>query len=163
VCGFGAGPVIGVPGATYLISSTGGPLQTFGILGLTYVVLVGGAAFFMTNSPETHEADRRTPPGQESDRATEQRSWDLRGALRTWQWYALWIMILLNATAGLAIISDAKAMAASFGGASAVLASTFVVIVALADVAGRLFWPTLPDDVPIAGCGVTVIAAAWCG
>jgi OFA family oxalate/formate antiporter-like MFS transporter len=151
VCGFGAGPVIGVPGATYLISSTGGPLQTFGILGLTYVVLVGGAAFFMTNSPEDHEPDRRTPPGQVSDRATEQRSWDFRGALRTWQWYAMWIMLLLNATAGLAIISDAKAMAAEVGGASAILASTFVVIVALADVAGRLFWPTLSDRIGPSG------------
>ena len=147
VCGFGAGPVIGVPVATYLISSTGGPLQTFGILGLTYVVLVGGAAFFMTNSPEDHEPDGRRPSWHESHRATERRSWDFRRAVRTRQWYAMWIMLLLNATAGLAIISDAKAMAASIGGASTVLASTFVVLLALADVTGRLFWPTLTDRI----------------
>jgi len=146
VCGFGAGPVIGVPTANYLVSSTGGPLQTFGILGMAYVVLVGGAALFMKN-PQDHEPDGRRPSWHESDRATERRSWDFRGALRTWQWYTMWIMLLLNATAGLAIISDAKAMAASIGGASAVLASTFVVIVALADVTGRLFWPTLTDRI----------------
>jgi len=147
VCGFGAGPAIGVPAANYLISSAGGPLQAFGILGLAYVVLVGGAALFMKNPPEDHQPDRLQRPGQESDKATEQHSWDFRGALRTWQWYAMWIMLFLNATAGLAIISDAKEMAASIGGASAAFASTFVVLVALADVAGRLFWPALSDRI----------------
>jgi len=147
VCGFGAGPAIGVPTANYLISSTGGPLQTFGILGLAYIVVVGGAALFMKNPPEDHEPDGNAPPMQESDRAAERRSWDFRGALRTWQWYAMWIMLFLNATAGLAIISDAKAMAAEVGGASAVLASAFVVLLALADVAGRLFWPALSDRI----------------
>src|SRR5215218_7017674 len=105
VCGFGAGPVIGVPTANYLVSSTGGPLQTFGILGMAYVVLVGGAALFMKNPQDDHEPDGNAPPMQESDRAAERRSWDFRGALRTWQWYAMWIMLFLNATAGLAIIS----------------------------------------------------------
>jgi MFS transporter, OFA family, oxalate/formate antiporter len=147
VCGFGAGPAIGVPAATYLISSTGGPLQAFGILGLAYVVLVGGAALFMKNPPENHRRDERGPPEWESGIATERRSWDFRGALRTWQWYVMWIMLFLNTTAGLAIISDAKAMAASISGASAVLASAFVVIVALADVTGRLFWPSLSDRI----------------
>ena len=139
MCGFGAGPAIGVPAATYLISSTGGPLQAFGILGLAYVVLVGGAALFMKNPPENHRRDERGPPEWESGIATERRSWDFRGALRTWQWYAMWMMLFVNTTAGLAIISDAKAMTASISGASAVLASAFVVIVALADVTGRLF------------------------
>jgi OFA family oxalate/formate antiporter-like MFS transporter len=147
VCGFGAGPAIGVPTANYLISSTGGPLQAFGMLGLAYVVLVGGAALFMINPPEDHRLDERRPPEWESDKATEQRSWDFRGALRTWQWYAMWIMLFVNTTAGLAIISDAKAMAAEVGGASAIFASAFVVIVALADVAGRIFWPTLSDRI----------------
>jgi MFS transporter, OFA family, oxalate/formate antiporter len=147
VCGFGAGPAIAVPTANYLISSTGGPLQTFGILGLAYIVLVGGAAFFMKNPPEDHEPRGRRLAWQERDETAEQRSWDFRGALRTWQFYAMWIILFLNATAGLAIISDAKAMATSISGASAVLASAFVVLVALADVTGRLFWPALSDKI----------------
>jgi OFA family oxalate/formate antiporter-like MFS transporter len=56
-------------------------------------------------------------------------------------------MFFLNTTAGLAIISDAKAMAASIGGGTAALASAFVVIVAVADTTGRLFWPTLSDKI----------------
>jgi OFA family oxalate/formate antiporter-like MFS transporter len=139
VCGFGAGSAINVPIATSLISSTGGPLQTFGILGLAYVVVVGGAASLVKDPPEGREL-----PEQESDKAAE-RAWDFRWALKTWQWYALWAIFFLNVSAGLAIISDAKAMAASIGGASAALASAFVVLVAVADSTGRLFWPALSD------------------
>jgi OFA family oxalate/formate antiporter-like MFS transporter len=67
--------------------------------------------------------------------------------LRTWKWYALWAIFFHNVSAGLAIISDAKAMAASLGGASATLASAFVVMVAVADSTGRLFWHALSDRV----------------
>jgi OFA family oxalate/formate antiporter-like MFS transporter len=44
VLGFGAGPTIGAPLATVLISSTGGPLSAFRILGAAYAVVIGGAA-----------------------------------------------------------------------------------------------------------------------
>ena len=60
---------------------------------------------------------------------------------------ALWAIFFLNVSAGLAILSDAKAMAASIGGASAALASTFVVVLAAADSTGRLLWPALSDRV----------------
>jgi OFA family oxalate/formate antiporter-like MFS transporter len=146
VCGFGAGSAINVPVATSLISSTGGPLSTFGVLGLAYAVLIGGAASLVKDPPEPREPEGRELPEQMSDKVAE-RAWDFRGALKTWQWYALWTMFFLNVSAGLAIISDAKAMAASIGGASAALASAFVVLVAVADSTGRLFWPALSDRI----------------
>jgi OFA family oxalate/formate antiporter-like MFS transporter len=142
VFGFGAGSAINVPVAEALISSTGGPLRAFGILGLAYVVLVGGAAaFLVTDLPEGPE--RQEPV----ETAATPLAWDFQGALKTWQWYALWAIFFLNVSAGLAIISDAKAMAASIGGASATLASAFVVMVAVADSTGRLFWPALSDRI----------------
>jgi OFA family oxalate/formate antiporter-like MFS transporter len=141
VFGFGAGSAINVPVAEALISSTGGPLRAFGILGLAYVVLVGGAAFLVRNLPEDPESQGAV------DTAALPLAWDFQGALRTWQWYALWAIFFLNVSAGLAIISDAKAMAASIGGASATLASAFVVMVAVADSTGRLFWPALSDRI----------------
>jgi MFS transporter, OFA family, oxalate/formate antiporter len=140
VFGFGAGSAINVPVAEALISSTGGPLRAFGILGLAYVVLVGGAAFLVRNLPEDPESQEAV------DTAALPLAWDFQGALKTWQWYALWA-IFFNVSAGLAIISDAKAMAASIGGASATLASAFVVMVAVADSTGRLFWPALSDRI----------------
>jgi MFS transporter, OFA family, oxalate/formate antiporter len=67
--------------------------------------------------------------------------------LGTWQWYALWVVFLLNTTAGVAVYSDAKAMAGSIGGATAAVASGFVMIVAVSDTAGRLVWPILSDKI----------------
>ncbi len=143
VCGFGAGSAINVPIITTLMPLTGGPLPTFGFLGVAYAVLVGGAASFMKDPPE----DRKLAGWENGKPAAAPPAWDLRGALKTWQWYALWAMFFLNTTAGLAILSDARAMAASLGGGTAALASAFVVIVAVADTTGRLFWPTLSDRI----------------
>jgi len=56
-------------------------------------------------------------------------------------------VFLLNTTAGVAVYSDAKAMADSIGGATAAVASGFVMIVALSDTAGRLVWPILSDKI----------------
>jgi nitrate/nitrite transporter NarK len=56
-------------------------------------------------------------------------------------------VFLLNTTVGLAIYSDAKAMAGSIGGATAAVATAFVVVVSLSDTAGRLVWPILSDRI----------------
>jgi OFA family oxalate/formate antiporter-like MFS transporter len=120
---------------------------------VAYAVLVGGAASFMKDPPADRKLGGLEPPGRENGKAAPAAAapaavaWDLRGALKTWQWYALWAMFFMNTTAGLAILSDAKAMAASIGGGTATLASAFVVIVAAADTTGRLFWPTLSDKI----------------
>ena len=149
VFGFGAGSAINVPVAEALISSAGGPLEAFGILGLAYVVLVGGAAFLVRNAPEEPEGHKPAEQGVEAAAAAPAvaPAWGFRRVVRTWQWHALWAIFFLNISAGLAIISDAKAMAASIGGASATLASAFVVLLAVADSTGRLFWPALSDRI----------------
>ncbi|HEX2182276.1 MAG TPA: OFA family MFS transporter [Rubrobacteraceae bacterium] len=149
VCGFGAGSAINVPVAEALLSSTGDPLRTFGILGVAYAALIGGAAFLVRDPPLGPEGQK--PAGS----AAAGRSWGFRGVVRTWQWYAMLAIFCLNVSAGLAIISDAKAIAASVGGASAALASAFVVMLAVADTTGRLFWPALSDRI---GQGAVFVA-----
>jgi OFA family oxalate/formate antiporter-like MFS transporter len=56
-------------------------------------------------------------------------------------------VFFLNTTAGLAILSDARVMAGSIGGASAAVAAAFVAIISVADAAGRLLWPALSDRI----------------
>lgn len=147
VVGFGIGPVINVPLISTILSATGGPFRTFGVLGLSYAVLIGGAAWFVRNPPEDHEPLVLDHREQGQDAEPKETPYDLRGALRTWQWYALWVVFLLNTTVGLAIYSDAKAMAGSIGEATAAVASVFVVVVSLSDTAGRLVWPLLSDRI----------------
>ena len=47
VVGFGIGPVINVPLISTILSTTGGPFRTFAVLGFSYAVLIGGAAWFV--------------------------------------------------------------------------------------------------------------------
>jgi OFA family oxalate/formate antiporter-like MFS transporter len=56
-------------------------------------------------------------------------------------------VFLLNTTVGVAVYSDARALAGSIGGVTAAVASAFVVVVALSDTAGRLAWPVLSDKI----------------
>jgi len=144
--GFGTGTVVSVPAISLLLSATGGPFPTFGVLGLSYVVLIGGAAWFVRNPPKNRDPASHEPAVAEDD-GTERGSRDLRAALRTWQWYAIWVVFFLNTTVGLAVYSDARAMAGSIGGAPAAFASAFVVVISVSDTAGRLIWPILSDRI----------------
>src|SRR5215204_124276 len=82
VIGFGIGPVINVPLISIILSATGEPFQTFGVLGLSYAALIGGAAWFVRTPLE----DCESPVPEESEQGAEKpvgTSYFLRGALRT--------------------------------------------------------------------------------
>jgi nitrate/nitrite transporter NarK len=79
-------------------------------------------------------------------------AWRLYEAIKTWQLYALWAVFFLNTTTGLAILSEARVMAGSIGGASAALGAAFIMDISVSDAAGRLLWPALSDR--IGGRGV---------
>ena len=145
VAGFGAGALVTAPIARYLVGSVG-LFPTFAILGLIYVVMVVGAALFLKNPPEGWK-----PAGWEPD--TSERSdrsgieFELGGALKTWQWYALWALLFLNVTAGIAIISEASPIAQELTGVSPIVAAGLVSIISIANGAGRFLWAWLSDAI----------------
>jgi hypothetical protein len=109
-----------------------------------FAQLVGGAAFFVRYAPREASLAKRSP-GSNSEKGGD--AWRLSDALKTWQLYALWAVFVLNTTAGLAILSEARVMAASIGGASAALAAVFIMIISASDAMGRLLWPALSDRI----------------
>ncbi len=145
VAGFGGGAFVTALIAKRLVSSVGA-FQTFTILGIIYLVMVVGAALFMRNPPEGYR-----PPGWEPDTAgggdTSGVNYDLGGALKTWQWFALWALLFLNVTAGIAIITEAAPMAETIAGVSAVVAATLVSIISVGNAIGRFFWAWLSDAI----------------
>ena len=143
--GFGMGPLVNVPLMEGLLSATGGPLETFYFLGIIYAALIGGSAWLVRYPPEKVGL-AGDPPGLDSAEKGG-GTWRLRDALKTWQLYALWVVFFLNTTAGLALLSDARVMAGSIGGASAALAAAFIVIISVSDAAGRFLWPALSDKI----------------
>ena len=144
VAGFGAGALLTGPIATNLLIPAVGVLGTFAVLGIVYLVMVGGAALFMVNPPEGWK-----PAGWEPDTSVRRGSsgvdFELGGALKKWQWYALWTILTLNVVAGIAIISQAAPMAQEVTGVSAAVASGLVALISIANGAGRFLWAWFSD------------------
>lgn len=143
VAGFGAGALITAPIASHLIVRVG-VLKTFAILGIAYFIAVTMPAFWMANPP----ADYRPAgwaPSMSQQRQRSQRTYTLRGAIRAWQWYALWLLLFLNSCAGISIISQAAPMAQEITGVSAAVAAGLVGIISIANGSGRFLWAWFSD------------------
>jgi MFS transporter, OFA family, oxalate/formate antiporter len=143
--GFGMGPLINVPLMEGLLSATGGPLKTFYFLGIIYAAVIGCAAWFVRYSSKEASLAGDSTGSDSVEKGGD--AWRLSDALKTWQLYALWAVFFLNTTAGLAILSEARVMAASIGGTSAALAAAFIGIISASDAVGRLLWPALSDKI----------------
>ncbi|HYV10650.1 MAG TPA: MFS transporter, partial [Pyrinomonadaceae bacterium] len=120
VGGFGAGALITAPVATYLIRSVG-VLDTFAYLGGAYLIVTVATGFFMQNPPEDWRPAGWIPAAsQVSQRAGG--DYTLSGALRTWQWYGLWLLLFLNTFAGISVISQEAPIFQELVGVTAVVA-----------------------------------------
>jgi len=143
VAGFGAGAVVTAPIAKRLIASVG-VFETFAILGVIYAVAVIGAAMFIKNPPEGYKPEGWEPDTSErSDRSG--REFEFGQAIKTWQWFALWSLLFLNVTAGIAVISEAAPMAEEIAGASATAAASLVSLIAIFNGFGRFAWASFSD------------------
>jgi MFS transporter, OFA family, oxalate/formate antiporter len=145
VAGFGGGALVTAPIAKQLVQGVG-LFPTFAILGVIYLVMVVGAGLIMKNPPEGWKPEGWEP--EEED--TSERSgvdFELRGALKTWQWYALWALLFLNVTAGISIISEADPIAQELSGVAPATAAWLVSIISIANGAGRFLWAWLSDAI----------------
>lgn len=146
VAGFGAGALLTAPIATALIGSVG-VFPTFAILGVLYTVMVVGASLFLRNPPEGYKPEGWEPPSTQETSGRSGVDYELSGALRTWQWFALWALLFLNVSAGIAIITVASPMAVEITGVSAGVAAGLVSIISIANGAGRFLWAWLSDAI----------------
>jgi OFA family oxalate/formate antiporter-like MFS transporter len=145
VGGFGAGALVTAPVATHLIQSVG-VLQTFAYLGIAYLVITMATGYFMQNPPSGWMPAGWTP----STTQTAQRAamdYTLAGALKTWQWWALWALLFLNTSAGISIISQESPMFQEIGKVSAVVAAGMVGIASIGNAVGRIFWAWISDAI----------------
>ena len=143
VGGFGAGALVTAPIATHLIQTVG-VLKTFSYLGLVYLVVATAAGFFMQNPPDGWLPEGWTPKPKEIGQKTA-KDFTLGQALRTWQWWALWMLLFLNTSAGISVISQEAPMFQEFAKATAIIAAGMVGIVSIGNAAGRVFWAWVSD------------------
>lgn len=143
VGGFGAGALITAPAATLLIKSSG-VSTTFLILGIIYLIAVIVTAQFYRRAPVGYKPAGWEPSAaQVKQRAA--RDFTPGQALGRWQWYALWLMLMLNVSAGIMLISQAAAIGVEITKVSALVAAGLVGTIAIFNGAGRVFWGTVSD------------------
>src|SRR2546421_4145392 len=143
VGGFGAGALITAPVATRLIQSVG-VLSTFAYLGIAYFLITIISGAFMQNPPDGWKPEGWSPSAsQTSQRAGH--DFLLSEALKTWQWYALWLLLFLNTCAGISVISQEAPIFQELTGASAIVAGGMVGVASLGNAVGRVFWAWVSD------------------
>jgi OFA family oxalate/formate antiporter-like MFS transporter len=143
VGGFGAGALITAPVATRLIQSVG-VLSTFAYLGIGYLIVTIISGSFMQNPPDGWKPESWSPTAREtSERAGH--DFVLSEALKTWQWWALWLLLFLNTCAGISVISQEAPIFQELTKVSAVVAAGMVGIASLGNAVGRVFWAWVSD------------------
>jgi OFA family oxalate/formate antiporter-like MFS transporter len=145
VGGFGAGALVTAPIATRLIQSVG-VLHTFAYLGVAYLVITVATGYFMQTPPAGWKPEGWEPSKtQNAQRAAG--DYTLGGALRTWQWWALWLLLFLNTSAGISIISQESPMFQEIAKASVIIAAGMVGIASIGNAVGRIFWAWVSDAI----------------
>lgn len=145
VGGFGAGALVTAPIATRLIQSVG-VLKTFAFLGIAFLIVSIASGYFMQNPPEDWKPEGWTPTASQANQA-HSNSFTLGEALRTWQWWALWLLLFLNTSAGISIISQEAPMFQEFAKVTAIVAGGMVGIVSIGNALGRVFWAWTSDAI----------------
>src|SRR6266480_3084423 len=145
VGGFGAGALITAPVATRLIQSVG-VLSTFAYLGIAFLIEKEIKGLFMRNPPDGWKPEGWTATAsQTSHRAGH--DFTLSEALKTWQWWALWLLLFLNTCAGISIISQEAPLFQELTGVTAVVAASMVGLASIGNAVGRVFWAWVSDSI----------------
>jgi OFA family oxalate/formate antiporter-like MFS transporter len=151
VGGFGAGAFVTAPVATRLIASVG-VMQTFVYMGIAYTVLGVLASLFMVNPDPGWNPEGWS--GLNASKGTEV-SLTLKQAVRTWQWWVLWLILFLNTSAGISLISQESPVFQELAKATVAMAASMVGVVSIGNALGRVLWAWVSDAM---GRRITLIA-----
>jgi OFA family oxalate/formate antiporter-like MFS transporter len=143
VCGYGAGALVMSPLAAREIVALGVP-ATFLTLGIVYLAVVVCAAQFYRNPPQGWRPEGWAPRSAVS-KAASTYDFTVREAMSTPQFWLLWVMLFLNVSAGIMIISQASPMAQQLVGLTPVTAAGIVGVISIFNGLGRVFWAAVSD------------------
>lgn len=152
IMGFGGGAMIAAPLSVKLMETFhamhggSGVTGTFLTLGLIYLLyMMFGVFTVRIPAPEWLPAG--FVPSAHQSKLVSSYNVSVDNAWKTPQFWLLWIMLLVNVTAGIGVLSQASPMAQDFfpGRITAVVAGGFVGLLSIANMAGRFGWSSLSD------------------
>jgi len=128
-----------------------GAAATFLALGIGYFVVMIVAAFlYRVPAPGWKPTGWQPKPAAANGLITSANV-DINQALKTPQFWQLWIMLCFNVTAGIGVIGVAKTMMSEIFGTTmplvvtAAFASTYVLMISVFNMLGRFFWASTSD------------------
>ncbi len=143
--------VPGDPGVYIVGTGSSGAAQTFLSLGIVYFIIMTIAAFSYRIPPEGWSPKGWVPPKDSKSKLVTQNHVHIDQALKTPQFYLLWIVLCFNVTAGIGVIGVAKTMMIEIFGSSlpyivtAAFAGTYVLMISVFNMIGRIFWASMSD------------------
>lgn len=149
IMGFGGGALIASPWSAQMLQSFGsdhsGIALAFLVHGLSYAVFMSlGVLLVRVPRSEDREGAAAGPSAFEGVQVSA------RSAVRTPQFWCLWIVLCMNVTAGIGILEKAAPMITDFFAdtstpVSASAAAGFVALLSAANMAGRIGWSSASD------------------
>lgn len=144
IMGFGFAAAIASPVMDSLIKSVG-TANTFYILGASYFIIMIASSLYLEKPPEGW-----MPEGFEEKQKKSKTKGDLsqltaNEAIKTARFYFLWLMLFINVTCGIAILSAAKPLAQESIGLSTAEAAALVGVLGIFNGLGRIGWASVSD------------------
>ena len=153
IMGFGGGAMIASPLATTLMAyfkatSAQGVVPTFATMGALYFAFMMFGVFTVRVPRPGWTPAGWTPSARPSAMVTTGNVTADR-AIRTPQFWLLWMVLCMNVSAGIGVLGQASPMIQEMfpGRIAAAAAAGFVGLLSLANMAGRIFWSSLSDYV----------------
>ncbi|HTY84339.1 MAG TPA: OFA family MFS transporter [Silvibacterium sp.] len=145
VTGYGAGALLMGPIAAREIGTAGVP-TTFLTFGIAYFFGVIASAQFYANPPVGWKPAGWVPKTAVA-KAAGTYDYTVKEAMATWQVWMLWLMLFLNVSAGIMIISQASPIAQQQVHMTAIAAGTMVGLLGIFNAAGRFLWAWISDHI----------------
>ncbi|MEX2479668.1 MAG: OFA family MFS transporter [Gammaproteobacteria bacterium] len=145
--------VVPGPEGVYLVGTgTVGAAQTFFTLGAIYFVVMLIAAFaYRVPAPGWQPAGWEPSVASDRHSMITQHDVDIDEALKTPQFYQLWIVLCFNVTAGIGVLAVAKTMMTEIFGTTLPgivdieFAATYVLMISVFNMIGRFLWASASD------------------
>ena len=141
------------PEGVYVVGSGAtGVAEAFILIGLIYLAVMLIAAFSYRLPPQGWQPDGWQAPDEDArNKLITTANVDIDQALRTPQFYQLWIVLCLNVTAGIGVLGVARTMITEIFGTTlpqtvdTAFAATYVVMISAFNMVGRFIWASASD------------------
>ncbi len=152
IMGFGGGAMIASPLSVWLMdhfksATSVGVAETFVALGVIYFIFMMFGVLTVRVPAEGWRPVGYVPQAAGTKTLVTSSQVEVGTAFRTPQFWLLWIVLCMNVTAGIGVLSQASAMSQEMFPAriTAAAAAGFVGLLSLANMGGRFLWSSLSD------------------